>query len=106
MVLSQLFLCTRFFQKQPQEVLYPIKKPFLKYSQEKESVLECPFNKVARLLACNFVKKRLQHWCFPVNTAKEQLRMVASVFYKNFLEPRDLLALSERSPGRHLPAQI
>ena len=69
-------------------------------------MLECPFNKAARLLACNFVKKRLQHWCFPVNTAKEQLRMVASVFYKNFLEPRDLLALSERSPGRHLPAQI
>ena len=31
------------------------------------------FFRSSRLLACNFVKKRLQHWCFPVNTAKEQL---------------------------------
>ena len=28
------------------------------------------FNKVADLKACNFIKKRLQHRCFPVNTAK------------------------------------
>ena len=23
-----------------------------------------------QMQACNFVKKTLQHWCFPVNTAK------------------------------------
>ena len=28
------------------------------------------FNKVAGLHASNFIKKRLQHNCFPVNTAK------------------------------------
>ena len=28
------------------------------------------FNKVADLQACNFIKKKLQHRCFPVNTAK------------------------------------
>ena len=31
---------------------------------------ESLFNKVAGLQACNFMKKRLQHSCFPVNTAK------------------------------------
>ena len=28
------------------------------------------FSNVAGLKACNFVKKRLQHWCFPVKFAK------------------------------------
>ena len=28
------------------------------------------FNKVAGLNACNFIKKRLQHSCLPVNIAK------------------------------------
>ena len=28
------------------------------------------FNNVTGLKACNFIKKRLQHWCFPVNIAK------------------------------------
>ena len=33
-------------------------------------MLEPLFNKVTGLLACNFIKKRLQHGCFPVNIAK------------------------------------
>ena len=33
-------------------------------------MLESLFNKVAGLKACNFIKKRLQHRCFPVNIAK------------------------------------
>ena len=33
-------------------------------------MLESPFNKVAGLQACMFIKKRLQHKCFPVNIAK------------------------------------
>ena len=32
-------------------------------------MLESPFNEVAGLSACNFIKKRL-HRCFPVNIAK------------------------------------
>ena len=33
-------------------------------------VLESPFNKVAGLQSCNFIKNRLQHRCFPVKFAK------------------------------------
>ena len=33
-------------------------------------MLECLFNKVAGVQACIFVKKRLQHRCFPVNIVK------------------------------------
>ena len=33
-------------------------------------MLESLFNKVANLKACSFIKKRLQHRCFPVNIAK------------------------------------
>ena len=36
----------------------------------KKSVLESLFNKVACHQACNFIKKRLKHRCFPVNIAK------------------------------------
>ena len=36
----------------------------------KTPVLESLFSKVASLEACNFIKKRLQHRCFPVNIAK------------------------------------
>ena len=32
--------------------------------------LQSLFNKTAGLQACNFVEKRLQHKCFPVNIAK------------------------------------
>ena len=34
-------------------------------------MLESLFNKVASLQACNFIKKRLQYRCFPVNIAKD-----------------------------------
>ena len=33
-------------------------------------MLESLFNEVAGLQVCNFIKKRLQHWCFPMNIAK------------------------------------
>ena len=36
----------------------------------KTHVLESLFSKVASLEACNFIKKRHQHRCFPVNIAK------------------------------------
>ena len=36
----------------------------------KTAVLESRFNKVAGLKACNFIKKGIQHRCFPVNDTK------------------------------------
>ena len=36
----------------------------------KKPVLESLFNKVTGPKTCNFIKKRLQHRCFPVNIAK------------------------------------
>ena len=36
----------------------------------KAPVLDAPFNKVAGLELCNFIKKILQHRCFPANIAK------------------------------------
>ena len=37
---------------------------------KKTSVAEFLFNKVTALKARNFIKKKLQHRCFPVNIAK------------------------------------
>ena len=36
---------------------------------QKTPVLEFLFNKVADLKACNFIKKRLRHRYFPMNSA-------------------------------------
>ena len=33
-------------------------------------MLESLFIKIAGVQACSFIKKRLEHRCFPVNTAK------------------------------------
>ena len=33
-------------------------------------MLESPFNRLVGFKTCNFLKKRLQHRCFPVNIAK------------------------------------
>ena len=41
----------------------------------KTLVLESPFNKVAGLMARNFIKKRLQHICFPIKSSCEILRV-------------------------------
>ena len=40
-------------------------------------MLKSLFNKVAGILACNFIKKKLQQRCFPVNIAK----FVGTVFF-------------------------
>ena len=39
-------------------------------NHRKTPVLESLFNKVAGLKACNYIKERLQHRCFPVNNVK------------------------------------
>ena len=48
------------------------KEVLLKISQNSQEtqVLESLFNNVSGLRACNFIKKRLEHRCFPVNFAK------------------------------------
>ena len=52
------------YQKQPPEVLYVLKN-FAKFTG-KQLCQSLVFNKVA----CNFIKKRFWHGCFPVNFAK------------------------------------
>ena len=42
---------------------------------------ESPFNRLAGFKICNFLKKRLQHRCFPVNIAKN-LRTLQQAFFK------------------------
>ena len=45
------------------------KQPFADPYSQKNTCVEISFNKVAGLQACNFIKKRLQLRCFPVNIA-------------------------------------
>ena len=99
--LSQNYLCSISTQEtfkrsrsrvQKQPFANVIKNMFLKFRNihSKISVLGSLFNKVAELQACNFIKKWLQHRCFPVNTANllrtfytEHLQwLVLQVFYK------------------------
>ena len=60
----------------------------------KNIVLEPLFNKVAGLQACNFIKKRLQHKCFPANVAKI-LRTAFSIEQHHWL----LLFVLSNNPG-------
>ena len=56
-------------QKQPYvDILQNIRS--LIFLNRKTPVLESLFNRVAGLQACNFMKKRLQHSCFPMNIVK------------------------------------
>ena len=55
-------------------------------------MLESLFNKVAGLQCCNFIKKRLQHRCFPVNIAK----FLRTAILNNICE-RQLLYLTDFS---------
>ena len=47
---------------------------------KKTPVLESLSNKVTGLKACNFIQQRLQHKCFPVNTAKYLRRAFFFIF--------------------------
>ena len=57
------------------------KKIKIRNMQRKTPVLESLFNKVAGLKACNFIKKRLKHSCFPVNIEK----ILRAAFFKEHL---------------------
>ena len=59
------------FQKEPfADVLQSRCPQILCNVHRKTAALESLFNKVPVLQACNFIKKRLQQSCFPVNIAK------------------------------------
>ena len=62
-------LKTSKVQKQPLGIFCKktVLKNFATFTQT--SVLESLFNKVEGLKVCKFIKKRLQHRCFPVNIA-------------------------------------
>ena len=50
----------------------------------KTSALESQFNKVAGLEAYKFIKKRLQHRCFPVNIANLLRKLYLTLFRMGF----------------------
>ena len=58
-------------------------------------MLESLFNKVAGPQSCNFTKKRLQHWCFPVKIAKLlRTSILKNIFEKAlpFVSPQNTIA--------------
>ena len=55
-------------KRQPPEVFY--KKAILKNIHRKATVFASLLNKLARFQTCSFIKKILQHRCFPVNFLK------------------------------------
>ena len=69
-----------FLQKQPPDVYKKTSKKF-RNIHRKTPVLESYFNKIAGLKACNFIKKKLQHSCFPVNIAK-----LKNIFFEEHLQ--------------------
>ena len=51
----------------------------------KTPVLESLLNKAAGVQACNFIKKRLQHGCFPVKFAKFLRAPILKNIYERLL---------------------
>ena len=60
----------------------------LQISQE-STIVGVSFYNVASLQACNFIKKSLQHWCFPVKYAN----ICRTIILKNICERLFLFAL-------------
>ena len=50
-------------------------------------------NKVAGLNACNLIKKRLQHRCFPVNIAKSLRTSILKIICKRLLLPLEVFCI-------------
>ena len=62
------------FRLKPEAAIqrYSVKKGLKKINpifKGKQLMLESCFFKYCKLEVCNFIKKRFQHWCFPVNFA-------------------------------------
>ena len=92
-----------FVQKQSTEVFR--KKGFLKKVRKfpgKTPVLESLFNKVPGLRTCNFIKKRLQHWCFHVKFAKFLRTSILKNIFERlllFVSPENTIANSSGAFG-------
>ena len=83
-------------------------------------MLESLFNKVAGWKAYNFIKKRLQHRCFPVNIAKifkntyleKHLQMTAfvnsrsAIFQESLVLPFKLNALTSGNSWQHMHSNL
>ena len=61
-------------------------------------MLESLFNKVAGLQGRSFIKKRLQHSCFPVNIAKSLRAPILKIIFKRLLL---FMFLGVTNPGGH-----
>ena len=85
------------FQKQPPEVFYR-KSCSQKFRNihRKAPVLESPFNRLAGFKTCNFLKKRLRHRCFNVNTVKFLRTLILMKICEQLLLPFLLLTVSGR----------
>ena len=65
--------------------------------RKKTSVSESIFRKVAGLQPCSYIKKRLEHWCFPVKFAKFlRTSTVKNIFERLllFVSPQNTIAKS------------
>ena len=65
--------------------------------RKKTSVSESIFRKVAGLQPCSYIKKRLEHWCFPVKFAKFlRTSTVKNIFERLllFVSPQNTMAKS------------
>ena len=69
-----------------------MRKAVLKISQylQENICVGVPFNKVAGLQGCNFIKKRLEYRCFPVNIAN----FLRTAILKNMCLIRERLVLN------------
>ena len=84
-----------FVQKQPPEVFCKKRCSwnFRKFHR-KAPVLESLFNNVAGLQACNFIKKILQHRCFPMKFAKFLRTPILKNIFERlllFVSPQDTI---------------
>ena len=70
----------------------------LQYSQENTCV-GSRFNRLAGFKTCNFIKKRLQHWCFPMNIAKFLRTLILKKICEQLLLPFLLLTVNISSQG-------
>ena len=73
MTVVELYFChCSIFMARSSHRRISTKKDVLKISQysQENTCVGVFFNKVSDLQACNFIKKRLQHRCFPVKFAK------------------------------------
>ena len=62
-------------------------------------MLESLFNRLAGFKICNFLKKRLQHRCFPVNIAEFLSTLILMKICEQLLLPFLLLTANISSEG-------